>query len=65
FRQALQSAGGLGTMMSGSGPSVFTLCQDQAAAEQVLAIAKEKLNDPDVDFWLTHTIGHGIQIIDH
>ncbi|QHU98786.1 4-(cytidine 5'-diphospho)-2-C-methyl-D-erythritol kinase [Synechocystis sp. CACIAM 05] len=65
LRQALQSAGGLGTMMSGSGPSVFTLCQDQQEAERVLAIAKEKLNDPDVDFWLTHTIGHGIQIMNN
>ncbi len=65
LREALQQAGGLGTMMSGSGPSVFTLCHSRAEAENVMAIAKEKLNDPDVDFWVTHTISHGIQIIEN
>ena len=39
LRQVLTNAGGLGTMMSGSGPTVFTLCRDQAEAEQVKAIA--------------------------
>lgn len=63
LRQTLAHAGGIGTMMSGSGPSVFTLCRDQAEAEQVKAIAAQTLNNPDVDFWVTHTVGHGIQVI--
>jgi 4-diphosphocytidyl-2-C-methyl-D-erythritol kinase len=63
LRQALETAGGLGTMMSGSGPTVFTLCRDQAEAAQVKAIAEQTLNNPDVDFWLTQTVGYGIQVI--
>lgn len=63
LRHTLQQAGGLGTMMSGSGPSIFTLCRDQQEAQNVMAIAKEKLKDPDIDFWVTHTVSHGIQII--
>jgi 4-diphosphocytidyl-2-C-methyl-D-erythritol kinase len=63
LRQVLAQAGGLGTMMSGSGPTVFTLCQDSAAADQVMAIATEAFNNTDVDFWITHTVGHGIQVI--
>ena len=63
LRQALAQAGGLGTMMSGSGPTVFTLCRDQAEAEQVTAIAAETVSNPDVDFWVTQTVNHGIQVI--
>ena len=63
LRQALKHAGGLGTMMSGSGPTVFTLCRDQAEAEQVKAIAAETVSNPDVDFWITHTVNHGIQVM--
>jgi len=63
LRQALETAGGLGTMMSGSGPTVFTLCRDQAEAENVKAIAAQTVNNTDVDFWVTHTINHGIQVI--
>jgi 4-diphosphocytidyl-2-C-methyl-D-erythritol kinase len=63
LRQALETAGGLGTMMSGSGPTVFTLCRDQAEAEQIKAIASQAIHNPDVDFWITHTVNHGIQVI--
>lgn len=63
LRQALAKAGGLGTMMSGSGPTVFTLCRDRPEAEQVKAIAAQTLNNPDVDFWITHTVNHGIKLV--
>ncbi|MFM1841398.1 MAG: isopentenyl monophosphate kinase [Cyanobacteriota bacterium] len=63
LRQALKNAGGLGTMMSGSGPTVFTLCRDQAEAEQVKAIAAETVSNSDVDFWVTQTVNHGIQVM--
>ncbi len=62
LREAMATAGGLGTMMSGSGPTVFTLCESQASAESVQAIAAKTLNQADVDFWVTRCIGHGIQV---
>jgi 4-diphosphocytidyl-2-C-methyl-D-erythritol kinase len=64
LRQVLAKAGGLGTMMSGSGPTVFSLCASQAEAEQVKATAEGKLANPNVQFWLGRLIGHGIQVID-
>ncbi|BFM38155.1 4-(cytidine 5'-diphospho)-2-C-methyl-D-erythritol kinase [Synechocystis sp. LKSZ1] len=64
LRQVLAEAGGLGTMMSGSGPTVFTFCASQESAEQVKATAESHLANPNVQFWLARLIGHGIQVID-
>ncbi|MGL5034556.1 MAG: 4-(cytidine 5'-diphospho)-2-C-methyl-D-erythritol kinase, partial [Microcystaceae cyanobacterium] len=63
LRQTLATSGGLGTMMSGSGPTVFTLCSSQIEAEQVKEIAQHTLNDPDLEFWTARLIGSGIQVI--
>jgi 4-diphosphocytidyl-2-C-methyl-D-erythritol kinase len=62
LRDILQQAGGLGTMMSGSGPTVFTLCESQAEAESIKNQAKEMINDPDLEFWVTQLSSNGIQV---
>lgn len=64
LRQVLAQAGGLGTLMSGSGPTVFSFCASQESAEQVKASAEKSLANADVQFWLARLIGHGIQVID-
>ncbi len=63
LRQTLAQSGGLATMMSGSGPTVFTLCASQAIAEQVKTQTQQTLNDPDLDFWVARLIGNGIQVM--
>ncbi|MEA5511533.1 4-(cytidine 5'-diphospho)-2-C-methyl-D-erythritol kinase [Crocosphaera sp. UHCC 0190] len=62
LRNILQQAGGLGTMMSGSGPTVFTLCNSQAEAETIQQKARQEIKDPDLEFWVTKLSSTGIQV---
>jgi 4-diphosphocytidyl-2-C-methyl-D-erythritol kinase len=52
----------LGTMMSGSGPTVFALCQSQLEAEIVKQQVREAIPNPDLEFWITKLSSRGIQI---
>ncbi|CCQ59799.1 4-diphosphocytidyl-2-C-methyl-D-erythritol kinase [Crocosphaera watsonii WH 0401] len=49
--------------MSGSGPTVFTLCQSQTEAETIKKIAREKIEDPNLEFWVTQLSSNGVSII--
>ena len=62
LREALQSAGGLGTMMSGSGPTVFTLCESEEQAQAIKQKVKQTITDPDLEFWIAQLSGTGIQV---
>ncbi|MBF2014140.1 MAG: 4-(cytidine 5'-diphospho)-2-C-methyl-D-erythritol kinase [Rivularia sp. T60_A2020_040] len=53
----------LGTMMSGSGPSVFALCESQEKAEQVKLSMREEIPDMDLELFVTRLITHGIQVV--
>jgi 4-diphosphocytidyl-2-C-methyl-D-erythritol kinase len=64
LKRVLQAAGGLGTMMSGSGPTVFTLCQSQTEAETIKNIATETIQDTDLEFWITKVSSNGIQVME-
>ncbi|WP_414752492.1 4-(cytidine 5'-diphospho)-2-C-methyl-D-erythritol kinase [Anabaena sp. CCY 9910] len=55
--------GVIGTMMSGSGPSVFALCETQAQAEQVQQQVRQTIPDEDLELFVTRTITHGIQVV--
>ena len=63
LKEILQQAGGLGTMMSGSGPTVFTLCQSQTEAETIKNIARQQIEDPNLEFWVTKLSSNGISIL--
>ena len=52
----------LGTMMSGSGSTVFALCESEAQAKIAHKEVKNQLNEPELDFWVTQLVSHGIQI---
>ena len=52
----------LGTMMSGSGPTVFALCESKDKAIAVKQKVREKITDPHLNFWVTKLSGNGIQI---
>ncbi|MEH2326414.1 MAG: 4-(cytidine 5'-diphospho)-2-C-methyl-D-erythritol kinase [Nostoc sp.] len=54
--------GVLGTMMSGSGPTVFALFESQQQAEQVKLQVREAILDKDLELFVTRTITHGIKV---
>jgi 4-diphosphocytidyl-2-C-methyl-D-erythritol kinase len=57
-----RQTGVLGTMMSGSGPSVFAIVESQSQAEIVKQQIREAIPDQDLELFVTRTIKHGIKI---
>ncbi|MEA5516067.1 4-(cytidine 5'-diphospho)-2-C-methyl-D-erythritol kinase [Nodularia sp. UHCC 0506] len=55
-------AGVLGTMMSGSGPTVFALVESEAQAQAVKLQMRAAIPDQDLELFVTRTITHGIQV---
>ncbi|MBD2291952.1 4-(cytidine 5'-diphospho)-2-C-methyl-D-erythritol kinase [Anabaena sphaerica FACHB-251] len=55
--------GVLGTMMSGSGPSVFAIVESKAQAEVVKERIRSAIPDEDLELFVTRTIATGIQIL--
>ena len=53
----------LGTMMSGSGPSVFALCESKEKAEKVKLCVREEIPHEDLELFVTKLINHGIQVL--
>lgn len=62
LKEAFQNASVLGTMMSGSGPTVFALCESLQEAERVQAKVQAEMDDPAIGFWITQFSGNGISI---
>jgi 4-diphosphocytidyl-2-C-methyl-D-erythritol kinase len=52
----------LGAMMSGSGPTVFALCESEATAIAVEREVSKQINDPQLKFWITKFSTAGIRI---
>lgn len=52
--------GGLGTMMSGSGPTVFSLTETVEQAESVKQALRAKISDPDLQIHVAPFTAHGI-----
>jgi 4-diphosphocytidyl-2-C-methyl-D-erythritol kinase len=49
-------------MMSGSGPTVFALCESEVRAQQVKQEVSEAIGDPELNFWITKLSSAGIQV---
>ena len=62
LKTAFAEAGVLGTMMSGSGPTVFALCESEAQAIAVSQQVKTQIANPQLKFWVTKLSNSGIQI---
>ncbi len=62
LRDAFKASGTLGTMMSGSGPTVFALAESSTQAEQIQAQVKAAIADPDLDFWIAQFNLTGIRV---
>ncbi|MBF2063044.1 MAG: 4-(cytidine 5'-diphospho)-2-C-methyl-D-erythritol kinase [Calothrix sp. C42_A2020_038] len=64
LREALTSSGALGAMMSGSGPSVFGICESLEHAESVKQKVRATIPDQDLELFTTQTIPQGIHMSD-
>jgi 4-diphosphocytidyl-2-C-methyl-D-erythritol kinase len=53
LRDEFQKLDILGTMMSGSGSTVFALVDSLAKAEQVKAQMSQAIADPELELWVT------------
>ena len=62
LRNIFADAGVLGTMMSGSGPTVFALCENKEQAEDVVNTVRNTINDSDLELWVTKLGSSGIQV---
>ncbi len=62
LRKKFKQVGCLGTMMSGSGPTVFALTKTQAEAEALKTQLQAVMGDPDLELWVTQFCGSGIQL---
>ena len=61
--QTFKTENVLGAMMSGSGPTVFALFDNQKQADSIMTRVQAKMNDPHLDFWLTQMCPHGISVL--
>ncbi|KST70068.1 4-(cytidine 5'-diphospho)-2-C-methyl-D-erythritol kinase [Mastigocoleus testarum] len=62
LRETFANAGVLGTMMSGSGPSVFAICETQKQAEEVKLQVLHTISDEDLQLFVVRSIKNGIQV---
>ncbi len=62
LRDRFQSLGVLGTMMSGSGSTVFGLVESHAQAELVKDQMKAAIADPNLDLWVTRFCASGVRL---
>ncbi len=60
LKESLLNTGALGSLLSGSGPTVFALYADLTQANQ--AVSELKINYPEVDFWVAEFCPWGVQI---
>ena len=62
LKQAFAQRDVLGAMMSGSGPTVFALCESEASAIALKREVREQINDPQLKFWITKFSTTGVTI---
>jgi 4-diphosphocytidyl-2-C-methyl-D-erythritol kinase len=63
LRETFQQAGAIGTLMSGSGPTVFALAESPEHAKQIFDRVRTLLPDPDLELWITQTTHTGITVL--
>jgi 4-diphosphocytidyl-2-C-methyl-D-erythritol kinase len=52
----------VGTMMSGSGPTVFTLTHSRQVAQTLATQVQREIQNPDLDVWVAKFIPHGVHL---
>ncbi|NEO85875.1 MAG: 4-(cytidine 5'-diphospho)-2-C-methyl-D-erythritol kinase [Spirulina sp. SIO3F2] len=62
LRDAFGTSGAIATMMSGSGPTVFGLCESELQAQEVKRVVAAQMHDPNLGFWITRLTSQGIHL---
>ena len=62
LKATMADLGGLGTLMSGSGPTVFTLTETRDEAEALAQRLRAALPDPNLGIWISQFAPTGIQL---
>jgi len=62
MKTATEHAGGLGTMMSGSGPTVFSLVETAEQAKAIAQTIRSQTNDPDLQIHVAPFTIHGLEV---
>lgn len=62
LKQTMAAAGGIGTLMSGSGPTLFTLTASEAEAIAMAEKVRSQIPDPDLKLWVTRFASTGIRL---
>lgn len=65
LKAAFAKAGAIGTIMSGSGPSVFAICESPQHAQLVKQQVRSQIPDPDLELFVTQMVSHGIQVVNN
>ena len=53
----------LGTLMSGSGPTVIALCASVEIGNEVAAKVRDEINNPDLEMWVTYLSTTGVKTV--
>ncbi|MBP0008013.1 4-(cytidine 5'-diphospho)-2-C-methyl-D-erythritol kinase [Roseofilum sp. Belize Diploria] len=64
LKQRFIEARALGTLMSGSGSTIFALTESQAEADRIKNDIEQQLNDPDLNLWVAQFSPTGIKVSD-
>lgn len=63
-KTALASCGGLGTLMSGSGPTLFTLTASQAEAAAIVQQMRSRYAESELGLWIAPLVPTSLQLIE-
>ncbi|RZM82336.1 4-(cytidine 5'-diphospho)-2-C-methyl-D-erythritol kinase [Leptolyngbya iicbica] len=64
MKTTLASCGGLGTLMSGSGPTLFTLTASQAAAEGIVQQMRSHYSEAELGLWVAPLLPSSLQLLE-
>ncbi|KFF41900.1 MAG: 4-diphosphocytidyl-2-C-methyl-D-erythritol kinase [Candidatus Atelocyanobacterium thalassa isolate SIO64986] len=65
LKSFISKTGGLGTMMSGSGPTIFTLCESYEKAQDIKNVITQELQDSNLELFISKLSNNGIKIMEN
>ena len=63
LRAEFQRHPNLGTMMSGSGPTVFSLANSRSQADAIYHQVRAAITDPDLELFVTQFCDRGVRVV--
>lgn len=62
-KTALANCGGLGTLMSGSGPTLFTLTASESEAEAIVQQMRSRYAEADLGLWVAPLVSTSLRLV--